>query len=397
MKKLILAIICLAWPALQLAFGQTVSSDLTLKDSEIKDQDDMCIWLHPTDLSKSTIITSDKAASKLFIYDLEGNTLEVVPISGKPGNIDTRYNFPFGGQKIDIVAFNNRGHNTIEVYKVNPQTRGLEKIDDGSIKTGSNYGFCLYHSPQSGKFYGFTTSKSGNIEQYELMEKNGRVTGQQVRAWAFKSITEGCVCDDETGQAYFAEESKGIWKIGAEPKDGTSPKLIAKVGDASGLESDVEGLTIYYAANGKGYIIASSQGASKFTIVERTPPHAPAGEFSVSNVKSTDGIDVINLPLNSRFSQGIFVFHNGRKSPYSVGVVRWDEIASTVGGLRIDTHYWDPRTHGTSTSVSRQVPRPVTFSLLQNYPNPFNPSTRIDFSFRRPTHARLVIFNALGQ
>ena len=44
------------------------------------------------------------------------------------------------------------------------------------------------------------------------------------------------------------------------------------------------------------------------------------------------------------------------------------------------------------------VPDPVVqlFELEQNFPNPFNASTEIRYSLQSPVHARLDIFNVLG-
>jgi len=103
-----------SWPV---AARAAVSFQVTLRDTGIADQDDMCIWLHPSDLSRSTVICSDKTAYKLFVYDLNGNTIQVVAAEHR-GNIDVRYQFPLGGRLVDIVALNERGTSKIRVYKV---------------------------------------------------------------------------------------------------------------------------------------------------------------------------------------------------------------------------------------------------------------------------------------
>ncbi|MGB5138679.1 MAG: T9SS type A sorting domain-containing protein [Candidatus Zixiibacteriota bacterium] len=48
-------------------------------------------------------------------------------------------------------------------------------------------------------------------------------------------------------------------------------------------------------------------------------------------------------------------------------------------------------------SIARSVPLPTGYSLSQNYPNPFNPETAISFDLPKSGHARLEIFNILGE
>jgi 3-phytase len=326
-----------------------VSPSLTLAAQGSDDQDDMTFWLHPSDLSRSTIIASDKAANKLFVYDLAGNALQVISAL-QPGNIDTRYGFRLGGDVVDIVAFNERDTNSIRVYKVNPATRLLEQIDNGNIDSGPNYGFTLYKSPSTGRFYAFTGPDSTTrVVQFELVDAgNGQISGVgPLRQLQQLDQSEGMVADDATGALYVAEESGGIWKFDAEPGGATSGTKIASVGQ-DGLRADVEGITIYYTSNGEGYLIASSQGSNTFNIYQRKAPHAFIGTFAVSGATDSDGVDVINLPLNLNFSQGIFALHNGGPSPHPVNVVKWQDIASALG-LVIDTQYWDPRV-GTSSN-----------------------------------------------
>jgi 3-phytase len=323
----------------------SVSARLTLTNAAASDQDDLAVWLHPTDPDLSTFITSDKAAGKLFVYDLEGSLLQTVNLPGMPGNIDLRYHFPLGGEFVDIVVHNDRDNDCLVVHRIDPVTRHLARIDDGSLSTNANYGLTLYHSPDTGEFHAFTTDKSGNLRQFHLSGTGGVVTAPQVRHWSVSGITEGCVADDETGYVYFSEETVGIWKIGAEPGDPTSGTKIASVGDASGLVSDVEGITIYYRPNGEGYIVASSQGNSTYKVYQRAAPHSFVTSMSVAGVRNTDGVDIVNVPLGSAFPYGIFACHNDNATPKPIVVCAYEDL-----GLSIDTSYWDPRSGGPTAS-----------------------------------------------
>lgn len=295
---------------------------MTLTHPRHQDQDDMCIWVHPTAPEQSVIVSSDKAGQMLFVYDLDGKTLQALPVEGKPGNIDLRYGFSLGGTPVDIVAYNDRERQLISVYALDAGTRQLKRIDDGSIQTGLNYGFALYKSPKSGKVYAFTVpeeASGGVAQQYELSDNGqGSVTGRKVRSWG-QAKSEGCVADDETGRLYIGEEENGIRELGAEPDDAAPGELVIPVTE-HGFKADVEGLTILYGPNGAGYLIASSQGNRQFKVFDRKAPHAYITTFTLAGVRKTDGIDVMNVALGPKFPAGIFAAHNGLAKPYPVVV-----------------------------------------------------------------------------
>ena len=311
---------------------------LELINSEMVDQDDMCIWIHPDNRSLSTIISSDKDADKLFVYDLSGNLLQEVDVDDEvPGNIDIRYNFPLGGQPTDIVGYNRRDGSEIVIYKVDPSTRELSFV--GNFESFNNYGFCLYKSPVTGKYYGFISDNSSDISQYELSDDNndGIIECTLVRQMSNGSgNTEGMVADDETGILYAGNENDGIYKFDAEPDSSTNRVLVAQTG-TNGLTSNVEGLTIYYAANGEGYLIASSQGSDDYKIYERKAPHNFIKTVGITGVGVTDGIDVTNVSLGTAFPFGIFLAHDGT-GVHDIAVCLWEDFI-----LDIDTAYWNPR------------------------------------------------------
>lgn len=118
-----------------------------------------------------------------------------------------------------------------------------------------------YTSP-SGKSYVFVSQREGNkVAQLELVDdRSGQVSASLVRTLTVPIPTggeledaqvEGMVADRELGFLYVGQEQGGIFKFSSEPGGGDTGRLIEAVKpDGSNLEADVEGLTIYYAADG---------------------------------------------------------------------------------------------------------------------------------------------------
>ena len=316
-----------------------VAARVVLRDAAARDQDDMCVWVHPTDPAQSTVIASDKAAGKLFVYDLAGKTIQSLA-AGSPGNIDVRYGFALGGKAVDVVAFNQRRGSQVWVYAVDPATRTLRRVDDGHIDTEDNYGGTLYQSRKTGKLYFFSTCRLA--EQVELADNGkGQVAGKLVRSWRI-GYTEAAVADDEHGKVYYGEEARGVWEVGAEPGDPAPGKLVAPVGE-HGLRADVEGLAIYHLPGGEGYLLVSNQSRDCFHVYERTGGHRFLGAFTVQGARDTDGIDVANVALGAAFGKGLFACHSGTSGACPVLLARWDDIAGRLNPpLKIDTS-WGPR------------------------------------------------------
>jgi myo-inositol-hexaphosphate 3-phosphohydrolase len=323
--------------------------------------DDSAIWIHSTDPSLSTLIGTDKSTTGgLNVYDLSGREL-YFKADGRLNNDDVRYNFPLGSSRVAIVGATNRVARTLDFYKVNDTDRSLTKV--GSVPVSSAIttprGFALYHSPTSGKYYAFVTD-SGKTEQYELSGASGQVTGTLVRKLAtISNATEGLVADDELGRLYIAEEDiGGVWRFGAEPTDPTTGVRFATTTENGGpIKQDVKGLTIYYASNGRGYIIAASQGASSFHIFNRGD-NAYVGEFKIAAcngidaVTGEDGIDVTNFNLGPLFPQGFFTstdyLNDGANQNHKL--VPWQSIANSFNPPLVIDASFDPRKIGASPS-----------------------------------------------
>ena len=327
--------------------------------------DDAKVWIHPTEPNQSVIIGTDKHDTEggLAVYDLTGRLIFFAK-DGKMNNVEVRYNFPMGNMKVGIIAVSNRTNDSIAVYTIDPGSRGLTNIAARTISVGVDgiYGFCLYHSWRTGKYYAFVNDKNGEVEQWELFDnRSGKVDAIRVRSFDVGTQIEGMVADDQLGYLYVGEEDVGIWKYGAEPTDPADDAnrvLVDSTNTDSGghLVADVEGLTIYYARGTDGYLIASSQG-------EDHPTHALAHTFAVyrrdgtneyvmsfriventalgiDGVSNTDGIGVANVFLGPAFPRGIFVAQDGHNSGgnQNFKLVPWEKIATSITPpLLIDT------------------------------------------------------------
>lgn len=273
--------------------------------------DDPAIWLHPSDPSKSLIIGTHKKGGGLEVYDLNGTRLSSYP-QGSFNNVDLRYGMNVGSETIDIIATNNRTDDTVALFSVNPAARTLSRINAGALPSLSNsYGLCMYRNPATDRFYVFVTNKNGKVVQLELFASGSAVDGREVRRFDAGGQSEGCVADDETGYLYIGEEATGIWRYGANPKDGTDRVLIDGTGINGHLRADIEGLALYKRADGSGYLLASSQGNNTFCVYDRQSG-IYRGRFTIAageidKVSHTDGIEAISTPLGESYGRGLFV------------------------------------------------------------------------------------------
>lgn len=297
--------------------------------------DDPAIWVHPSDPAKSLVIGTDKQLG-LYVFDLEGRIVQTLP-DGRMNNVDLRKGFPLGGKAVTIVAASNRSTDSIAVYRIEPDTGRLVNAAAGVLPTGFTdpYGLCLYESAVSGEFFVFVNEGGdGTFRQWRLYDDGeGRVAAEQVREFPVGSQAEGCVADDATGDLYVAEEAVGLWKYSAEPDGGNTRTLIDTTGeallegniggqaDAEGhLVADAEGVALWTAPDGGGYVVVSSQGANNYVLYERGGDNAYVGTFhivanaaeGIDGASETDGLDVTSAALGERFPQGLLVVQDGR-------------------------------------------------------------------------------------
>ncbi len=298
--------------------------------------DDPAIWIHPNDPAQSLLLGTDKKGG-LHVYDLDAHHRQVISDGSRPNNVDILYGIPLVGKPVDLAIAGCRDKKSpgLKVWTIDPDTRRLAELEPGAtfptFGGGEPYGSCAYRSPRDGRSYVFVNDHDGAFEQYRLdPATDGTLNAVKVRQFRVGSQSEGCVADRETGRLYIAEEDVGIWSYDAEPDGGDHREPVARVGEY-GLTADVEGLTLYYGPNGRGYLIASSQGNHTLHVYDRQGDHRhlltidPAAG-PLGDIHDTDGLDVTSLPTTSAFPHGLLVVQDGGEQAFKL--FSWDDVAA---------------------------------------------------------------------
>ncbi|HYX36716.1 MAG TPA: phytase [Oligoflexus sp.] len=318
------------------------------------DSDDAAIWKHPKDSNKSLILGTSKydedGQGGLGVYDLEGRQLQFFAGS-KLNSVDIIKN---------VAVASNRSENALDIYrirqgKVNFLTRTVLKDSQG--KAFEPYGLCLaeaadddddvrvYLPTKSGLLYEYTFDDEYQAEleaTYDLAALVRPVQDAFIQSVVTKEtqaegemdelqenlderfILEGCVFDARTQKLYVGMENFGIWSLStaaAKP----IPKLVIPVqGSWTDIEQwgkpgvprvtdDIEGMDILHA-NGRSYLLFSSQGISEFTLYDLTNL-TWLGNFKITfgasdAITFTDGLAVQSGALGQRYPEGVLVVHD---------------------------------------------------------------------------------------
>lgn len=304
--------------------------------------DDPAIWVHPEDPSQSLVIGTDKQKG-LNVYDLDGRLLQALP-DGRMNNVDLRDGFAVAGREMTLVAATNRTDRTIALYLLDPGTLRLARAGD-PVPTGfaDPYGLCLYASKDGVYSVFVNDSGTGRFRQWRIRADGGDLVAERVRAFRVGSQAEGCVADDETGALYVAEEDVALWRYRADPGGGTARRAIDRVGAASGLVADLEGVSIWHGRGGRGYIVLSNQGANRYAVYRRDGANAYVGSFElvddagtgIDGTSDTDGLTVTSQSIGPKFPDGLLVVQDGSNLPagqnQNFKYVSWRDVAAALG------------------------------------------------------------------
>jgi 3-phytase len=277
--------------------------------------DDPALFRLISDTSTVIIAGSNKTAG-IHFYELSGKEIGFLEC-GRINNIDSRIIEMPGGEKKVLLAGSNRNLNTISLFLL----PGLSPLPaEPAINIASCldevYGLCLHKNGQTGDYFVFVNSKTGDIEQWKLTIGNNEIEASLVRKITVPSQPEGMVADDRTGKLYVGEERGGVHVFETNP-DSDRDYCTISMSDSLNphIRYDIEGLAIYRSDSTGGYLVASSQGNNTFAIFDLAGQKYlrsfAVKEAITDSVEETDGIEIIDTYVSKRFPEGILVVQDG--------------------------------------------------------------------------------------
>ncbi|MBP0000034.1 MAG: phytase [Cyanobacteria bacterium SID2] len=164
-------------------------------------------------------------------------------------------------------------------------------------------------------------------------------------------ITTGTVVENPDEYLFWDDfhPSAAIQEIVAQAVRGELEGLVSP--EFSPLKADIEGLSIYDAGDGEGYILVSSQGDSTYAVFDREGDNPYLGSFVVADnatidqANESDGLDVVSANLGDKYPDGLLVVQDGANDPQAVfeddeelenrstnfKFVSWDGVAQALG------------------------------------------------------------------
>ncbi|MEV6318390.1 phytase [Streptomyces sp. NPDC051776] len=338
---------------------------------------------------------------------------------GRFNNVDIVYGVELDGHRTDLALVSDRGRDRVRAYAIDPRavragraplrdvtavgvapvfSRDEEDVDEQRTA----YGLAAY--THDGDAYVVVSRRSETrLKLLKLKDAGGGKVGYATedsvdlpasftlpggKRWepcadpGDHAQVEGMAVDLEEGVLYAAQEDVGLWRVDLGGEEFDRPELIDRVREygvpwtydsakeecvidmahdpghgGKHLRADAEGVTVYHAGDGEGYVLASSQGDNTFAVYGRDGRNPYLGSFEIGQGPATDGVQhsdgstVINVPLGPGYPKGLLVTHDGEAEPAdgdrettNFKFVKWDAVASAFpDDLTVDPDSFDPR------------------------------------------------------
>lgn len=274
-----------------------------------EDADDPAVWIHPTDVSQSLILGTNKAAAPngaLVVYGLDGKIRQRVAGIDRPNNVDVEGN---------LAVVTERYKRRVRLFTVSAE--GVRELGAAPVFEGESgpaaepMGVALYKRPQDGAVFVIVGRKSGPRKGYLWQYRIDGARLKKVRAFGhFSGVgeIEAIAVDDALGFVYYADEQCCIRKWRADPDHPEAGREVATFGQHE-FAGQREGIAIH-----QDWIVCADQipAASRYHVFARRGEQGAAAATLSGPADATDGIEVVSRDLGGRFRHGMLVAMNSR-------------------------------------------------------------------------------------
>jgi 3-phytase len=285
-----------------------------------KSATDSALWLDPQDGAKNLLLVTGGEGG-LEIDDMSGKRVARFE-SLEAGFVEVRQNVASGSGAVDLVIAIDARLGAVRVYALDAPARKITELTAAPIAIDDEItGLCTYRSSLTDKLYAFIATDQGQLEQWELFLRDGKAAGQFIRRIAAGKGVSHCVVDDAAGEAYFSEESVGIWRVAAEPEADAARTPVDLVEPRGTLHEEVKGLAIRRDAGQGAYLVAADAGAKAFNLYKSDGQRV--GAFTIGGQDLEVG-DVEGVTIGP----DVLVVADEDAGNYKI--VAWSDVARTL-------------------------------------------------------------------
>lgn len=301
-----------------------------------KEANSAAIWIHPSEPARSLVIGSG-GSDGIGLYGLDGS-LKGRYTDASVDLLDVEYGFTLSGAPTALVIAYERSSGALVAYTVDPDSLKLMPVSARALVTDAEVtGLCAYRSPLTGRHYVFAPNDDGEVQQWELFERGGKVDGRLVRTIPFGVGSAYCTVDDDNGVVYVTEETVGIWKLPAEPETDAERTAVDLAEPFGRIAGDVKGAGIYKLDAKEGYLLAVDADAGRINAYSLVDSRF-AGSFTVGGdegdgaMGEPEGLAVSSFDFGADTAGGLVVVADqggdGQESHYKL--LSWTSIASAL-------------------------------------------------------------------
>jgi 3-phytase len=305
----------------------------------------VAIWVHPEDGSKSLILGAGGTGG-LEVYGLDGALKQRIAET-EASLVTVRHGFDLGGQSVPLVLAYDPVHAALVGFTVDGAGKVSRLAGEPVAADDELTGLCSFRSAISGRVYALGMTDSGQMLQWELFGRGGRLEGRLVRSVPLGKGVEYCAVDDASGTMYYGDEVLGVVSLPVEPETDPMRSVLDLPAPRGGIAEEVKGIALAKAADGGSLLLVSDTSAERFAAYGLDGQLK--GRFTigaggqVDAVGENEGLAVATVAMGPAYPEGILVVadqdNEGEHSNFKI--VGWREAR---GALALSaTAFADPR------------------------------------------------------